>query len=189
MSFAATAIGPWSWVGMGASLGVMATALISDVKYQRIPNSLTYPAAVAGILINWLALGTEGMISSFAGLALGFGILFVAMMFGGVAGGDVKLAACLGALVGLETTALGLLYMGLCAGAIALGIMIWKGKLLKSLRRMWRFLFTSLLPWMETESLDEANSDTFPLGVAIVAGFAWAMAEKFFGAESILGLG
>ncbi len=181
-------VGTWGAIALGATVGVMGTALVSDVKYGRIPNKLTYPAILAGVALGFLTGGTEGMWSSFAGFGLGFGVLFGGMMFGGIGGGDVKLAAALGALVGLPATALGLLYMCLCSGAMAFAILIWKGKLFASLRRIGRYMFTSLLPFLETEELKEEDSDPFPLGVAIVAGFAWAMIETHFGAAPLLEL-
>lgn len=182
------AFGTWGAIALGATVGVMGTAVVSDVRYGRIPNKLTYPAILAGVALGFMTGGLEGMWSSFAGFALGFVVLFAGMMFGGIGGGDVKLAAAMGALVGLPVTALGLLYMCLCSGAIAFGILIWKGKLFASLRRISRYMFTSLLPFLETEQLREEDSDPFPLGVAIVAGFAWALIETHFGAAPLLEL-
>lgn len=182
------AFGTWGAIALGATVGVMGTAVVSDVRYGRIPNKLTYPAILAGVALGFMTGGVEGMWSSFAGFALGFVVLFAGMMFGGIGGGDVKLAAAMGALVGLPVTALGLLYMCLCSGAIAFGILIWKGKLFASLRRISRYMFTSLLPFLETEQLREEDSDPFPLGVAIVSGFAWALIETHFGAAPLLEL-
>ena len=173
---------------IGASATVMLGALYSDVGHGRIPNVLTYPAMVGGLVLGMATGGLPGLGHSAAGLALGFSVLFLAFMFGGVAGGDVKLAGALGALTGLGTTVLGLMYMGLLAGVMAFAVMIWKGKLLKSLKNMARFLFTSLMPFLETEHLDEQNSDGFPLGVAIVLGWAWALVEQQLGVASVLGL-
>jgi prepilin peptidase CpaA len=172
---------------VGASAVVMGGALWSDLRYQRIPNVLTYPAFVAGFVLAFAHGGLDGVLSAALGAALGFFVLFVGYMFGGIGGGDVKLAAALGALAGLDITTLGLLYMGLLAGVLAFGILIWKGKLLASLRRMGRFLFTALIPFLETEKLDVQNSDPFPLGVAIVGGFAWALVETHFGAGNLFG--
>jgi len=177
--------GAWQWVALGTTTFVMVTATVSDLRHGRIPNWLTYPAAVFGVGAHVLAVApwTAGLQDSLLGLLLGFGILFLAYMFGGIGGGDVKLAGCLGALVGLEVTALGLLYMGLLGGVMAFGIMIWKGKLFASLKRMGRFFFTALIPFLETEMPDEEDSDPFPLGVAISGGFAWAIAEHLTGAQ------
>ena len=176
---------------LGASATVMATALYTDVRKGVIPNALTYPAVFLGLALAYGVGGVDQVLSSAYGFALGFGILFLGFMFGGgagIGGGDVKLAGALGALTGLGTTVLGLMYMGLIAGAMAFAVMIWNGKLLASLKNMWRYIYTSLMPFLETESLDAQNSDRFPLGVAIVGGWAWAMIEQHRGVGSILGI-
>jgi prepilin peptidase CpaA len=165
------------WIGVGLTSAVMATAAVFDLRFQRIPNKLTYPAAAVGIGLHLVGSGWLGLKDSLLGLALGFGVLFLCYMFGGIGGGDVKLAAALGAMVGLEVTQFGLLYMGLVGGAMALSIMIWKGKLIASLRRMGRFFLSTFVPFLETEMPRVEDSDVFPLGVAISAGFAWAMVE------------
>jgi len=176
--------GAWGWVALSVSVGVMGTIVVADLRSMRIPNKLTYPAAVAGVALHLgAAIGNpqlswaSGLGDSLGGLALGFFVLFAGFLFGGIGGGDVKACAALGALAGLGTTAYGLLYMGLIGGAIALSIMIWKGKLIRSLGNMTRFFFTALTPGLQTEMPKEENSDPFPLGVAISGGFAWAMLE------------
>jgi len=176
--------GVLGWIGLGASATVMGIAAVSDLRFQRIPNKLTYPAALVGVVLH-CAVGIvnenetllSGLKESLLGLALGFGVLFLGYMFGGIGGGDVKLAAALGAMVGLGVTGNGLLYMGLLGGAIALSIMIWKGKLIASLRRMGRFFLSAFVPFLEVEMPKVEDSDVFPLGVAISGGFAWAMVE------------
>lgn len=182
--------GTWHFSSLTTTVGVMLAVVWTDVRSGLIPNRVTYPAALAGLGLNFLTHGLPGLISAALGFGLGFGVLFVAYLFRGVTGGDVKLAGALGALLGLQTTALGLLYMGLLAGAISFAIMIWKGKLLVSLQRMGRYLFTTFVPFLKSEPLKPENSDAFPLGVAIVGGFAWAVAEHWLGVRPLLrGLG
>lgn len=152
-----------------------------DLREAKIPNKLTYSAAIGGIVLHIAVAAATGAVawwSGLAGFALGFGVLFAGFVFGGIGGGDVKACGALGALVGLETTGYGLLYMGLAGGAMALSIMIWKGKLWFSLKNMGRFFLTALTPGLQVEMPKEENSDPFPLGVAIALGFAWAMVEE-----------
>ncbi len=188
--------GAWGWLGLAASVSVMATVVVADLRDGKIPNKLTYPAAGVGLFLHLGAslFTTEfswwqGPVDSLAGFALGFVIMFLGFLFGGIGGGDVKACAALGALVGVGTTAYGLLYMGLAGGAIALSIMIWKGKLFRSLRNMARFFFTALVPGLKTEMPKEENSDPFPLGVAIAVGFAWAMVEEKLGSQPLFDMG
>jgi prepilin peptidase CpaA len=158
----------------------MASMVYGDLREARIPNKLTYTAAIFGVGLHFVAAASTGAVvwwSGLAGFALGFGILFAGFVFGGIGGGDVKACGALGALVGLETTGYGLLYMGLAGGAMALSIMIWKGRLWFSLKNMGRFFLTALTPGLKVEMPKEENSDPFPLGVAIALGFGWAMVE------------
>ncbi len=155
-----------------------------DLREAKIPNKLTYSAAIGGIVLHIAAAIATGGVpwwDGLAGFGLGFVLLFAAWTFGpqgGIGGGDVKACGALGALVGFQTTGYGLLYTGLAGGAIALSIMIWKGKLWFSLKNMSRFFFTALTPGLKVEMPKEENSDVFPLGVAIALGFAWAMVEE-----------
>ncbi|HZG58199.1 A24 family peptidase [Paenibacillus sp.] len=68
-----------------------------DLKYQTIPNKLTIPAIGAGWLIS---LEHGAFVSSLLGSAIGFSVLLVPFLFGWVGGGDVKMLAALGALMG-----------------------------------------------------------------------------------------
>ena len=79
---------------------------IFDIRYRRIPNWLVLPAIPAGFLLNALvSLRFENSVWPGLGqAALGLGVAALVYMplyaLRGMGGGDVKLAAALGALVG-----------------------------------------------------------------------------------------
>lgn len=77
-----------------------ATAAVIDLRTRRLPNWLTAPAVLLGLAFHTATGGLSGLGLSLAGLATGFGILFVLWLIGGSGGGDVKLMAALGAWVG-----------------------------------------------------------------------------------------
>ena len=81
-------------------VAVLAVAVATDVVWRRIPNLLTGSAIAAGLLVNVLAGGMEGLVRSVAGFALGAVILLgpVAVRWWGA--GDLKLLAALGAIGG-----------------------------------------------------------------------------------------
>ena len=85
-----------------ALAGVLAAAVATDLRWRRIPNALTAPAFVAGILLNGWLYGGEGLLSSAAGGALGLGLLLPLFFVRGMGAGDVKLMAAIGALKGPE---------------------------------------------------------------------------------------
>lgn len=75
-------------------------AVRTDCAERRIPNVLTVPLALAG-LMNALAWGYPiGPLWSLAGLTLGFGLMFLKFAIGAAGGGDVKLMAGIGAWLG-----------------------------------------------------------------------------------------
>lgn len=77
-----------------------AIAVVTDVRERRIPNALTLPLAVAGLIVGAVSGGWGGVVMALAGCLTG-GLLFLlpaAKLGWGM--GDLKLAAALGALGG-----------------------------------------------------------------------------------------
>jgi len=81
----------------------------TDLRVQRIPNYLTVPAAIVGLVLALLRghifqYPTSDFPPNLAdcvlGFALGFGLFFIPFALGGGGSGDVKLVAALGALLG-----------------------------------------------------------------------------------------
>ena len=77
-----------------------ATAAMVDLCEHRIPNYLTVPAAVLGLMYHGLFPGGWGLLSALAGMAIGFSLLLLPWLLGGGGMGDVKLLAALGAWLG-----------------------------------------------------------------------------------------
>src|SRR5437667_386601 len=78
--------------------GVAVSAAITDATQRRIPNRLTYPAMLAGLVLQMALHGWRGLLLS-AGGGLLFGGLFILFyLVRAMGAGDVKLAAALGCL-------------------------------------------------------------------------------------------
>ena len=77
-----------------------AGAAVTDWRAHRIPNYLTVPAAVLGLLYNSFMPSGIGPVWSLIGFAIGFGLLLLPWLLGGGGMGDVKLLAALGAWLG-----------------------------------------------------------------------------------------
>ena len=79
-------------------------AAVCDLRSRKIPNKMTAPMCVAGIVYQVAFFGLDGLWTALLGFAAGFGILFVLWMIATAGGGDVKLMAALGTWLGWLTT-------------------------------------------------------------------------------------
>ena len=105
----------------------LALAVAWDLKTQRIPNVLTAPLGVGGLVFHLTTTGLPGLKSSALGLAMGLGIFIVPFLLGGMGGGDVKLLAGLGAWLGPKSILIAALYTGVAGGLLALGTIVASG--------------------------------------------------------------
>jgi Flp pilus assembly protein protease CpaA len=90
------------WIFVVAVAFYVAAASYTDLHMQRIPNYLTVPTAVSGLVCSLLPLPeyptTFG--DCLLGFALGFTFFFIPFVLGGAGSGDLKLVAALGAWLG-----------------------------------------------------------------------------------------
>ena len=156
--------GPWIPAVLTAIL-----AAVWDWRYRRIPNWLTVSGLVAGASINTALFGWTGLRASLLGAALGLGLLLPFVLIRSMGAGDWKLAGALGACLGPRELAAVLIGSVLVAGIMALAVVIWKGRLIQTLRNIASMLaaFFSLRLPGSTVSLDSAQSTKIPFGVAM----------------------
>ena len=91
-----------------------------DIDHQIIPDVITLPGIVAGVLAN-VALPGRSVIDSLLGIGLGGGIFFAIILIsgGGMGGGDMKLGAMLGAFLGWRLTLVALFIAVVVGGIVA----------------------------------------------------------------------
>ncbi|GAB6165059.1 hypothetical protein JCM19992_10590 [Thermostilla marina] len=77
-----------------------AAAAVTDWRMHRIPNYITVPAAVTGVLYHGFFPTGEGWLFALGGFGVGFALLLLPWIFGGGGMGDVKLLAALGSWLG-----------------------------------------------------------------------------------------
>jgi len=75
-------------------------AVSTDLRERKIPNWLTVPLLVAGLLFRGATEFFPGLLDALGGLGVGFGIFLVLWLCRGSAGGDVKFMAAVGAWLG-----------------------------------------------------------------------------------------
>lgn len=107
-------------IAESAALVIGILASITDMRSQRIPNALTFGAAVAAALFHAVAPGGLGVSAGVVGLIVGLAIFFPLFALGAMGAGDVKLMAALGAWMGWQPIIIVALYGAVAGGALAL---------------------------------------------------------------------
>ncbi len=75
-------------------------AALVDLKFRRVPNYITVPAAALGLIYHSFAPHGQGVLFALGGFAVGFVLLLLPWILGGGGMGDVKLLASLGVWLG-----------------------------------------------------------------------------------------
>jgi len=99
-------------------LAVIAT--FTDLRGRRIPNWLTVPFLLAGLICSVVFHGLSGLGQSVMGMALGAFLMGILCLLGGMGMGDLKLCAAVGAWIGPGQLVIALVFMGLIGGVMAL---------------------------------------------------------------------
>jgi len=108
---AMTAIGPITFL-------VGCAAVTEDLASRCISNWTSGTALAAGLLIHTIERGWNGAAVAASGAALGFGVFLIFYLMNGMGGGDVKLMAGFGALLGP-----GLIWKAAWVAAVTGGLM------------------------------------------------------------------
>lgn len=109
--------------GFAILVGVVATA--TDMRSRTIPNWIPVTALVGGLGLNgWLG-GWPGVGSSCLGALIGFVLFYLRFRFFGMGGGDVKLMAGYGAILGSQHALLGVIFSAAFGGLVALGALVY----------------------------------------------------------------
>jgi prepilin peptidase CpaA len=103
-------------VAVAAASGLAAAI---DLRTGKIPNRLTAFVATAGIGLTALGLTGHSVATAAVGGVLGFVMMLPGHVFGGTGAGDVKLVAALGTLLGPAGVFMAVLYGAVAGGVLA----------------------------------------------------------------------
>jgi prepilin peptidase CpaA len=104
-------------------LAVGVAAIIEDTGWRRISNWTSGGAVVAGLALHSIEKGWSGAFHALLGTAIGFCCFLVFYLLGGMGGGDVKLMAGFGALLGDRQILAAALLAAASGGVMALGFL------------------------------------------------------------------
>jgi len=149
----------------------LAAALVTDLRFMRIPNWITVSTLVTGMVLQAVLQGWQGIIFALCGAGLGFILLLIMYSMGAVGAGDVKLFAGIGAWTGMLFTAQVIMYSIFFGALLGWIIVLWRRETKMRLRitvhRLTGFLILrnlSVLKGRESELL------RFPFMLAVIPG-------------------
>ncbi len=118
-------------------VGIALVAVCWDIATRRIPNALTFGAALAALLVHGYAGGWSGAGTAAVGWAAGIALFFPIFALGGMGAGDVKLLGALGAWLGPIAAVWVALYSGVAGGVIGLIVAASSGYLGQAFSNVW----------------------------------------------------
>lgn len=173
---------PMLYIQWGAVLGTSLAAAIIDSRSRRIPNLLTFPAFIGGLI--W-----AGSIGGFAGVLDGiFGCMLLAtpfiimFLFAKGGAGDAKLMGALGTWLGVMNGLVALVAVLIMGAALGLCYAVLQGKGRAVLQRVGELSVSWLIRMRNPGTIKHALAAgstheqvlVMPYGICILAGVSVA---------------
>ena len=124
------------WIPMVVVVAAAVAAGAVDFYRFRVPNAITFPLLLTGLAFHTAVGSMEGLKMSLLGAAVGFGVLFLLYLIGGMGAGDVKLLSGIGAWLGAAMALQIVLFAALAGGVYAVVLMVWHAKGRETLARL-----------------------------------------------------
>lgn len=152
-------------VGWLLSLGLLQVSLKA---FGTLPSEPTGPAMLSAGAARWISLlGASPIAEQFAGLGVCFFVMFVIFMNAGGGGGDVKIAAVLGAALGPTPGLTAVVAAHIAAGAFALAWAMLKFGPVMILTGIGRKVGNFFVPlWVLPPDVDERRLLSLPIPLA-----------------------
>ena len=164
-------------------LALVLLAALTDIKDRKILNLPSALAVLAGLTLGYLRGGwgamsldpdaQTGLFNAAAGMLALSVPFFFAYLARGMGASDVKLAAGVGALSGTYFALWALMHIVLAGAVLALVMIVWRGEVRRSSRRLLRCL--ARWRWREQDSAEVGEPVRIPYAVAIAAGVLWTI--------------
>jgi len=105
---------------------MLVIAVQSDLRRHRIPNVVSLTGLIAGLALQGVVDGLQGLYSGLAGAGVGFLCFVPFYLLRGMGAGDVKLLAAAGAFLGPQGALLAALFSLVAGAFIAIAYVLWK---------------------------------------------------------------
>lgn len=175
------------WISQVLLAAVVLIAGYYDIRWRRIPNGLTLPSVLLGLLLNLFLFGWPGLKNSLIGMVLAMAINLPLYALRARGAGDVKLLAAVGALIGWRDWVAIFIISGVLGGVLALALMLGKGRVQKT---FWNvgYILEEIVhfrpPHLKSDEFDVRSPVSFrlPQGAVIALGCL-----AFLGAHALMG--
>ena len=152
-------------------IGLLTLSAMTDIKWKKIPNALTFPAMIIGLFAHGFMSGVSGFLYSIEGLFLGLALLIVFYVMGMMGAGDVKLMGAVGSILGPAGVFKAFLFTAIVGGIYAVIVLAYHGQLVGFMKRIALSLKLSLLTRGPTLLPNEDKaSPILCYGIAIAIG-------------------
>lgn len=156
----------------------LACALVGagfDVHSRRIPNFLTLPGILLGLMLHLVFGGWKQMgLAALAGLICGV-LFLIFWLAGGMGAGDVKLMTAVAAIAGMPLVPWLLILTALAGGVMGVALALWRGRLKDTIRNVGALALHHRMEGLAPHpELNLANAGTLrlPYALAVAAGTA-----------------
>jgi leader peptidase (prepilin peptidase)/N-methyltransferase len=121
----------WGWPTLvyGLFFSALLTVTLIDLDHLMIPDVITLPGIVLGVVCSWWVLPV-GLLNSLIGVIVGGGVLLAMawispFLFGkeGLGGGDIKLLAMVGAFLGWQLALTTLMIASILGALVGVGLL------------------------------------------------------------------
>ncbi len=152
---------------------ILIVAAVNDLRFQKIPNLLTYPSMGIALVYHFIMSGPDGLLFSAGGLALGIAVLILPYLMGGMGAGDAKLMGAVGAILGAKGVFVAFLFTAIAGGIYALILLLVQRRAFKG---FWQRQAATLKTFMFTRQFIPIPGDSnekkpkLCYGIAIATG-------------------
>ena len=150
-------------------------AIVDDLARRRIANWIPGCAFLAGVVLQSIEHGWRGAGAALLGTVTGAAVFAIFYLLGGMGGGDVKLMAGFGAVLGMKQ----LLEASLWTAGVG-GVMALVAIAVSYIRQLWKKRTAGGIEVAEGEGIPRAarRADSIPYAPAIAAGVWLSLVPK-----------
>ena len=153
--------------GLGAAI---------DLKTRRVPNPLTLGIAAAGVGLAVMRLSGVTVTNALLGWVVGLAFMLPGFLIGATGGGDVKLFAALGTMLGPRDIGFAFLYALIAGGVLAVAVALHRRRFYETLGRTAALVTTAGGNTAEIEHVSQDNRFAYAPAIAVgtlVTALGW----------------